>query len=97
MSVFSPGIDAETTGRSELRIFLVLYLCTLPFQLITTGSLLEQGSVALVVLTAVHAGFVATLFWSLLGNGIVSTQVVEDGTPSSLVVSYQPARSFHPH
>ncbi|KAI0737470.1 chitin synthase III catalytic subunit [Daedaleopsis nitida] len=72
-------------GRVEFRIFLVLYLVTLPLQLISTGSFLEQGSTALTAITAVHAGFVAATFWALLGNAIVSTQVVEDGTISSLV------------
>jgi hypothetical protein len=76
------------TGRTEIRIFLALYALTLPFQLLTTGAVLEQGSTALVVLTAIHAGFVAALFWSLLANGLVATQVVEDGTLSSLVVRY---------
>ncbi|KAH8089875.1 chitin synthase III catalytic subunit [Cristinia sonorae] len=72
-------------GRIEFRMFLILYLFTLPLQLITTGSLLEQGSTALVALTAIHAGAVAATFWALLGNGILSTQVVEDGTLSSLI------------
>jgi len=70
----------------ELRIFFCLYFLTLPFQLITTGSFLAQGSSALVVLTAIHAGLVVTLFWTLLANAIVATQVVEDGTLSSIVV-----------
>lgn len=83
--IFATSRRKAAVGRSELRIFLVLYLCTLPFQLLTTGSLFEQGSTALVALTAIHAGFVVALFWTLLGNGIVSTQVVEDGTPASLV------------
>ena len=73
-------------GRVELRTFLMLYLFTLPLQLITTGSLLEQGSTALIALTAVHAGAVVALFWALLANAIVATQVVEDGTLASLVV-----------
>ncbi|KAF9788611.1 chitin synthase III catalytic subunit [Thelephora terrestris] len=72
-------------GRSEFRIFLVMYFLSLPFQLITTGSVLEQGSTSLVALTGIHAGIVAALFWALLGNAIVSTQVVEDGTLSSLI------------
>ncbi|RPD53451.1 hypothetical protein L227DRAFT_398150 [Lentinus tigrinus ALCF2SS1-6] len=72
-------------GRVEFRIFLVLYLITLPLQLLSTGAFLEQGSTALTAITAVHAGFVAATFWALLGNAIVSTQVVEDGTMSSLV------------
>jgi hypothetical protein len=54
----------------------------------------RQGSTALVVLTAIHAGLVAALFWALIANALVATQVVEDGTPSSLVVraSLRPAR-----
>lgn len=75
-------------GRVELRNMLIVYFASLPFQLITNGSLLEQGSTALVVLTAIHAGLVATLFWALLANALISTQVVEDGTMSSLVPFY---------
>ncbi|KAI0824978.1 chitin synthase III catalytic subunit [Trametes gibbosa] len=72
-------------GRIEFRLFLAFYFLTLPFQLISTGAFLQQGSTALTVITAIHAGFVAATFWSLLGNAIVSTQVVEDGTLSSLI------------
>jgi len=79
-------IDAHLTGRIELRTFLTLYLLTLPLQLITTGSFLEQGTTPLIVITAIHAGAVVALFWSLLANAIVATQVVEDGTLASLVV-----------
>jgi hypothetical protein len=73
-------------GRIEIRIFLLLYLLTLPLQLLTTGSLLQQGTKALVVLTSIHAGLVAAMFWGLLANALVATQVVEDGTLSSLIV-----------
>ncbi|KAG2359589.1 chitin synthase III catalytic subunit [Suillus spraguei] len=83
--IYFTGRRKAAVGRVELRIFFVLYLLTLPFQLITTGSLLTQGSTALVVLTAIHAGLVATLFWTLLANAIVATQIVEDGTLSSIV------------
>jgi len=72
-------------GRVELRILLTLYMITLPLQLITTGAFLRQGSTALVALTAIHAGVVAALFWTLLANALVATQVVEDGTLSSLL------------
>ncbi|KAF8656328.1 hypothetical protein AX16_002593 [Volvariella volvacea WC 439] len=81
-------------GRIEIRAFLVLYLLTLPFQLLTTGSLFEQGSDALVILTSIHAGLVAALFWMLLGNALVATQFVEDGTMSSLVPFYGIALAF---
>jgi len=75
-------------GRVELRTFLTLYLLTLPLNLISSGSLLEQGSTALVAITAIHVGAVVALFWALLANAIVATQVVEDGTLASLVPFY---------
>jgi hypothetical protein len=77
-----------TPGRIEFRALLLVYLLTLPLQLVTTGSFLEQGTTTLVVFTAIHAGAVAVLFWMLLGNALVATQVVEDGTPSSLIPFY---------
>ncbi|PAV24094.1 chitin synthase export chaperone [Pyrrhoderma noxium] len=81
-------IRKAAVGRSEFRVFLILYLLSLPLQLLSTGSVLEQGSTALVALTALHAGVVATLFWNLLVNALVATQVVEDGTMSSLIPMY---------
>ncbi|KAG6916795.1 hypothetical protein DXG01_005318 [Tephrocybe rancida] len=75
-------------GRIELRTLLALYAVTLPLNAITTGAFLHQGSTALVVLTALHAGFVAAFFWALLANALIATQVVEDGTWSSLVPYY---------
>ena len=84
-------LPTPLAGRSEFRVFLLLYFLSLPFQLLTTGAVLQQGSTALVVLTAMHAGIVAALFWTLLGNAIVSTQVVEDGTLSSLIVRFSPS------
>lgn len=74
-------------GRVEQRLFFSLYFLTLLFQLVTTGSFLTQGSTPLVVVTAIHAGLVVALFWGLLANALVATQVVEDGTTSSLIVS----------
>ena len=79
-----------------------MYFISLPLQIITTGSFLEQGSTALTVLTAIHAGIMAAAFWALLGNAIVATQVVEDGTLSSIIVRdfspnkvHRPALSTH--
>ncbi|KZP10789.1 hypothetical protein FIBSPDRAFT_757665 [Athelia psychrophila] len=84
------GRRKAAVGRTELRIFLALYTLSLPFQLITTGSFLQQGSTPLVVITGIHAGIVAALFWALLANGIVATQVVEDGSASSIIVRLSP-------
>lgn len=83
--IFLCGRRKAAVGRVELRLFLIAYLLTLPLQILTTGALLEQGTLALTVLTAIHAGAVAMTFWGLLANGIVATQVVEDGTLSSVL------------
>ncbi|KAF5345428.1 hypothetical protein D9758_013616 [Tetrapyrgos nigripes] len=72
-------------GRIELRNMFICYFLTLPLQILTTGSFLEQGSTALVVLTAIHAGLVAAFFWMLVANAVVSMQILEDGTMSSLM------------
>jgi len=86
--IFRVGRRRAAVGRVEFRIFLFLYLISLPLNLISTGSLLEQNSKGLVIVTAIHAGVVAAVFWSILANGIVATQVVEDATLSSLIPFY---------
>ncbi|OSD02524.1 hypothetical protein PYCCODRAFT_1467586 [Trametes coccinea BRFM310] len=83
--IFWTSRRRAAVGRAEFRQFLVLYLLTLPFQLISTGAFLQQGSTALTAITAIHAGLVAATFWALLGNAIIATQVVEDGTPSAII------------
>ncbi|THU76893.1 hypothetical protein K435DRAFT_124580, partial [Dendrothele bispora CBS 962.96] len=72
-------------GRTEFLSLLAIYFLTLPFQLLTTGSLLQQGTMPLVILTSIHAGLVAAFFVILLWNAVVATQLVEDGTISSLL------------
>ncbi|KAG7091436.1 hypothetical protein E1B28_010472 [Marasmius oreades] len=83
--IYLVGRRKAAVGRVEFRFLLIVYFLTLPFQLLTNGSLLEQGTTALVVLTAIHAGLVVTLFLGLLANAIVATQVVEDGTMASVI------------
>ncbi|KAF8337559.1 chitin synthase III catalytic subunit [Cantharellus anzutake] len=75
-------------GRAEFRALLLMYGLTLVLQILTTGSYLRQSSTGLVIVTAVHMGAVVGFFWGLLANAIVSTQFVEDGTPSSLIPFY---------
>ncbi|KDQ16375.1 hypothetical protein BOTBODRAFT_107135 [Botryobasidium botryosum FD-172 SS1] len=86
--VFHANRRSAAVGRVEIRFFLFLYALTLPLQIITTGSYIEQSATSIVVLTAIHAGVVVALFWTFLGNAIVATQVVEDGTMASLVPFY---------
>lgn len=35
------------------------------------------GSTAITVLSAIHVALIAAMFWVLLGNALVATQVVE--------------------
>ena len=60
-----------------MRAMLILYTVSLVSQAVTTASILEQGSIPLLVLTAVHAGVVAAFFWTLLATALVATQVCE--------------------
>ncbi|KAK0194045.1 chitin synthase III catalytic subunit [Armillaria mellea] len=83
--IFLTNRRKAAVGRVELRFLLFVYFLTLPFSILTQGSLLEQGTTALVVLTAIHAGLVAAFFAALLTNAIVATQVVEDGTMASIM------------
>ncbi|KAF8991539.1 hypothetical protein BDQ17DRAFT_1392983 [Cyathus striatus] len=69
-------------GRIELRLLLSTYLILLPIQLITTVHHLSYHSYTCWIARA--------LFWVLLANGVVATQVVEDGTMSSLVLHMYP-------
>lgn len=64
------------TGRTELRSLLLIYFFTLLFQVLTTGSFLTQGSNALIVLTAIHAGMVAALSCTLVANAIAAVHRV---------------------
>jgi hypothetical protein len=72
-------------GRVEFRSLLMAYALTLPFNAITTGAFLQEGGQPLTIITAIHAGLVVAFFWLLLANALIATQVVEDGTMSSLV------------
>jgi len=87
----------HSTGRFEFSIFLVTYLVSVFLQTLTIGAWLEQGSQAIVVFTALHAGTVAALFWILLANALVSMQVVVDGSLGSLVVRPSLPCILHPH
>lgn len=64
-------------GRIELRTFLFAYALHSALSIVTMSSILEQGSTALSVLSSIHVGVIVAMFWILLGNALVATQVVE--------------------
>ncbi|WVW81018.1 hypothetical protein I302_103009 [Kwoniella bestiolae CBS 10118] len=71
-------------GRIELRFFLFMYGLHSALQIITMSSLLQQGSTALSILSSIHVAVIVSMFWVLLGNAIIATQVVEDGTAAAI-------------
>ncbi len=68
-----------------------LYAILLLLQIVTAGSILEQGSLPLLILTCVHAGAVAAFFWCLVANALVATQVLfslrDDSLPTRIIPS----------
>ncbi|KAG8812755.1 hypothetical protein FRC17_001839 [Serendipita sp. 399] len=82
------GRRRAAVGRMEIRALFIMYAITLLLEALTSGGMFSQGSLPLLVLTAIHAGLVSAFFWMLLANALVATQFVEDGTPSSLLPFY---------
>ncbi|KAK0543887.1 hypothetical protein OC846_005765 [Tilletia horrida] len=72
-------------ARQEMKILFLTYAAILPLQLLTSGSLLKQGSETLVVFTAMQEALQSCLYWVLLACAVVLTQVVDDGGAASLV------------
>ena len=72
-------------GRIEMRVLLIGFALHSALQALTMASMLEHGSTALLVLSAIHCGVIAMLAWLLIANLIIVTQVVEDGSLSSLI------------
>ncbi|WVR08452.1 hypothetical protein IAU60_005507 [Kwoniella sp. DSM 27419] len=71
-------------GRAELRIFLLFYAVHSLFKVLTTSSLFEQGGLGLAVMSSIGVAVDVAMFWVLLGNALVATQAVEDGTVAAL-------------
>lgn len=64
-------------------------MMTVFLKFITLGGFLAQGSTALVAITAVHAGAVTALFWSLVATALPAIEIVggvADRTCTNLLV-----------
>ncbi|WVQ70595.1 hypothetical protein IAR50_000114 [Cryptococcus sp. DSM 104548] len=72
-------------GRTELRLLLLSSGLYSALQAVTMSSVLAQGGTALVVLSAIHVAVGVVVAWFLLGNALIATQVVEDGTAAAIV------------
>lgn len=68
-----------------MKIFLINYEATIAFNALVAGSFMKQGSLVLCIFTAIHQALLSTLFWCLLATALVATQMVEDGSMSSLL------------
>ncbi|TYJ55627.1 hypothetical protein B9479_003659 [Cryptococcus floricola] len=72
-------------GRIELRLLLLSYGLYAALQAVTMSSVLAQGGKALAILSAIHVAVGVVTAWLLLGNALIATQVVEDGTAAAIV------------
>ncbi|KAF5354423.1 hypothetical protein D9758_010722 [Tetrapyrgos nigripes] len=55
-------MERRKAAVGHIKLHNICYFLTLPLQILTTGSFLEQGSTVPVILTAIHSGFRAC-FW----------------------------------
>ncbi|OXB39443.1 hypothetical protein J007_00811 [Cryptococcus neoformans] len=82
--VFRASRRWAAVGRAELRLLFVAFGVRSALQIVTMTSLLKQGSKGLVVVSAIHIAIIVVFFLLLLGNALIATQVVEDGTAAAL-------------
>ncbi|TIA91110.1 hypothetical protein E3P99_01281 [Wallemia hederae] len=81
-------------ARVEFATLLALWGLIDVLSLLTTGGFFEQGTDYIVWLTVVQMGLRSAWFWSLLVNGFNSTQLLEDGTPASIVTLWTGGIAF---
>ncbi|GAA95271.1 uncharacterized protein L969DRAFT_84997 [Mixia osmundae IAM 14324] len=72
-------------GRIEITVFFALYGLQCLLQIVTLGSIVGQGTAAVVVLTALHLATVVAMFFVLTWTGLLGLQLVDDGTAASLI------------
>lgn len=71
-------------GRVEMFILYVTYIFVLLLQLFTTAGLVALPN--LQYIAAVQVALIVSYFWILMMNGLVSFQIVEDGSIISLSI-----------
>ncbi|KAL7746424.1 Chitin synthase, class 7 [Sorochytrium milnesiophthora] len=71
-------------GRKEIVIFFYLYMATIFVEFLVVSNIIRSASPTYPYFAAVHIGLITATFWSLLMNGFVGFQWVEDGTALSL-------------
>lgn len=81
-------------GRVEFATLLGLWSLIDVLSLLTTGGFLQQGTDYIVWITVIQMGFRSAWFWVLLVNGFNGTQLLEDGTPASIVTLWSGGIAF---
>ncbi|KAL7414361.1 chitin synthase III catalytic subunit-domain-containing protein [Mrakia frigida] len=71
-------------GRKEIALFFYVYAVIELLCLFLDSGIIPTAHVVYPWFTAVHVGFICSIFWILLANGFVGFQFAEDGTPMSL-------------
>lgn len=72
-------------GRLEMQIFLVGYLLMSICEVFSVGDI-PLGWKVRVAFSAVHIGLITATTWILMLNAVVGFQIIDDGTPLSLIL-----------
>lgn len=73
-------------GRSEISVFFCLFFISTILDMLLVTNIISFASPAAPFITAAHVATVTTTFCSLLYNGFIGFEFVEDGTKQSLVI-----------
>lgn len=72
-------------GRREIQLFLLGYIIISICDIFTVGGI-PLNDDARRGFTAVHLAAIAATFWILMLNGLVGFQLIDDGTPLSVIL-----------
>lgn len=76
---------AAAVARWEIRAFFIVFALQYFFQLLSTGSFIQQNTASIVWVTAIQLGLVLVLFWTLAWSVFLQVQLIEDGTRASII------------
>ncbi|KAI8671006.1 Chitin synthase export chaperone [Fusarium keratoplasticum] len=72
-------------GRREMQLFLIGYIIISICEIFSVGEF-PLNKTARIVFSAVHIGMITATTWILFLNAVVGYQIIDDGTPISVIL-----------
>ncbi|KAI9345782.1 chitin synthase III catalytic subunit, partial [Zopfochytrium polystomum] len=82
--IYSIKSKYTAVGRKEIVTFFYMYAITTIVEFLLISNIIPTYTVAYQYMTAVYVGLLLATLWTLLFNGFVGFQWMDDGTPLSL-------------